>query len=248
MDLTPFIKKRGEVHYNTKVRIYPDGTRKITVCSKPIFRDENYLPIVDEPLKVPVSKPKDMTNDVRDDSVRRAKNKVFDIALCNDFDYFITWTLDKEKIDRYNPEIISKKLQQFLKDRVKRNDARYLVIPEHHKDGAIHMHGLLSGDFDMIPFTSLPDGRIVYNMPQWSYGFSTAIQLDDQRQRVSAYMTKYVTKEFKKIFGNFYYAGGHGLVRSPEIVLCDTDYYEINSQEYGPKDIRIAFKYLEEVA
>nr|DAW66246.1 MAG TPA: hypothetical protein [Inoviridae sp.] len=33
MDLTPFIKKRGEVHYNTKVRIYPDGTRKITVCS-----------------------------------------------------------------------------------------------------------------------------------------------------------------------------------------------------------------------
>ena len=34
-------------------------------------------------------------------SARRARQNLYDICLCNDFQYFVTFTYDKEKIDRY---------------------------------------------------------------------------------------------------------------------------------------------------
>lgn len=113
------------------------------------------------------------------------------------------------------------------------------------KTGQYILHGLLSGRFEMADSGHrLPDGRPVFNMPQWTLGFSTAIALDAHKDYVSAYITKYVTKEFKKIFGSFYYAGGHGLVRSPEISLCDTDYDAVLTREYKPDAANVWFKYL----
>ncbi len=230
------------VYHNTKAKVYPNGQQKITVCSKPIFKDECWESI---DFTEPTTKPKNMSNEVRGDNVKRAKETVFDIAMCNDFDYFVTWTLDADKIDRYNPAEISQKLKTFLKHKVERNNARYLVIPEHHKNGAIHMHGLLSGDFDMVDSgKKTKDGRTIFNMPQWSLGFSTAIKLDEHKDRVSRYITKYVTKDFRKIFGSFYYAGGHGLVRHPKIQRYDTDYDSFELKEYSPEGVALWFKYI----
>lgn len=241
----PTVALAREVFANTKERIYPNGEHKITVCSKPIFKIDEYMERVDPPE--PVSKPKDMSNEVRSDNVKRAKEKIFDIAMCNDFDYFVTWTLDPELIDRYDPKEVSRKLKKFLDNRVQRNDARYLVIPEHHKDGAIHMHGLLSGNFEMIDSGHKTEaGQTIFNMPQWTLGYSTAIALDDQKERVSRYITKYVTKEFRKIFGSFYYAGGHGLVRKPKTRVYDSDYDAVETQEYRPEGVNIWFKYFSE--
>lgn len=238
-----FVKSENLVYHNTKAKVYPDGRQKITVCSKPIFKSEWWEP-VNEPM-VMESKPKNMTHEVREDNMKRAKERIFDVAVCNDFRWFITWTLDKEKVDRYDSKEISDKLKVFLKHKVQRNNARYLIIPEHHKDGAIHLHGLLAGDFKMVDSgKKTADGRTIYNMPEWTLGFSTAIELDDQRERVSCYITKYVTKEFKKIFGSFYYAGGHGLVRKPPVVLSDVDYSALEELEFHPKGLPLGFKYL----
>jgi Geminivirus Rep catalytic domain. len=240
--MNPFIEPGVSVYHNTKAKIYPNGQQRITVCSKPIFKDE-YWEQIDKPLPMP--KPKNMENDVRGDSVKRAKERIFDVAMCNQFDYFVTWTLDADKINRYDAKQISTKLKKFLNNKVTRNNARYLVIPEHHKDGAIHMHGLLSGDFEMVDSgKKTKDGKIIYNMPQWSLGFSTAIQLDEQKERVSRYITKYVTKDFKKIFGSFYYAGGHGLVRHPKTQIYDVDYDSLDLQEYSPEAVNLWFKYI----
>lgn len=240
--MNPFAEPGVSVYHNTKAKIYPNGQQRITICSKPIFKNEYWEPIEETE---PIPKPKKMDNDVRGDSVKRAKERIFDIAMCNDFDYFITWTLDAEKINRYDASEVSKKLKKFLNNKVSRNNARYLVIPEHHKDGAIHMHGLLSGDFEMVDGGHrLLDGRVIYNMPQWTLGFSTAIELDDQKDRVSRYITKYVTKDFKKIFGSFYYAGGHGLVRKPETQIYDTDYDMLEQKEYSPEAVNLWFKYV----
>lgn len=241
--MKPLVMPGVAVYHNTKAKIYPNGQQKITVCSKPIFKSE-YWELIDEP-KEPESKPKNMDNEVRADSVKRAKERIFDIAMCNEFKWFITWTLDAEKIDRYDSKEISKKLKYFLNNKVKRNTARYLIIPEHHKDGAIHMHGLLSGEFEMVNSgKETEDGKTIYNMPQWSLGFSTAIQLDEQKERVSRYITKYVTKDFKKIFGSFYYAGGHGLVRKPPVRLYDVDYDLFDEKEYRPEGVNLWFKYI----
>ena len=200
------------------------------VCSKPIFKSECWEQVDKyEKESVPVPKPKDMSNEVRGDSLKRAKEACFDIAYCNDFQWFITWTLDQKKIDRENPKEVSGKLQRFLQDKVKRNAARYIVIPEYHADGkGIHMHGLLSGDFKMQDSGLITTtNKIIYNMPQWKYGFSTVIDLDGSKVAVAKYITKYITKDFKKIFGSFYYAGGKSLIRKPAVVLLDSDFESV---------------------
>ena len=173
-----------------------------------------------------------MDNPVRDDNLKRTKETIFDIAALNEFTWFITWTLDSREIDRYNPKEVSKKLKSFLRNAVQRRNAKYLVIPELHKDGAIHMHGLLSGNFEMAD-SGVTDskGHTIYNMPQWKLGYSTAIELYGDKLNTARYITKYISKDFKKIFGNFYYSGG-GVARKPKTDYVNLEYERINSPEF----------------
>lgn len=232
------------VFHNTKAKIYPDGTQKFIVCSKPIFKDSGWEASCRNSTFE--SKPKNMLNGVRSDSVKRAKEKVFDIALINPFTHFITWTLNGDRIDRYNPVDVSKKLKVFLNNNQKRHSAMYLIIPEYHKDGAIHLHGLISGDFQFIDSGKKTKcGKVIYNMPQWSLGYSTAIELTGDSLNVAKYITKYISKDFKKIFGSFYYSGGKGLQRLPQIKLYDMDYASVNAKEYNVNNLNFCFKYFE---
>ena len=258
--------KSAEIYHNTKVKSYPNGLQKVTVCTKPIFKDKGWEERKKDTETGLISKPKDMTNEVRDDSLRRAKTAVFDISMLNEFTHFVTWTLDPGLINRYDPKEVSKKLKRFLTNMQQRYCLKYLVVAEHHKDGAIHMHGLISGNMKyidsctrLIPNHKKPvsiqimkryglsensDGvRIVYNMPQWSLGYSTAIELTGDTERIANYITKYISKDFKKIFGSFYYAGGTGLIRKPSIQLYDINYADVNAKEYTVEAVEIGFKY-----
>lgn len=231
-----------EIYHNTKEKFYP-GFSKVVFCSRAIFREKGFEPVEDR-VKVFKSKPKNIDNDVRDDSIRRAKEKVFDIALMNNFEYFVTWTLDQRKIDRYNPQVVSKKLKQFLNNMQKRYNMKYLIIPELHRDGAIHMHGLVSGNIRLIDSgKKTGSGHKIYNMPQWKLGFSTAIPTYGDNFAIAKYITKYITKDFCKIFGNFYYAGGD-IVRDAPIKLYDTVYQNVEAKEYIVPHACLAFKYL----
>gem|GEM_PF-576275 len=270
-----------EVYKNTKQKCYPNGQAKITFCSRAIFKDSKMLPVERFIEPPPImkrekqefveEKPDKLINntnlEMRSDSSKRAKEKVFDITMLNKFDYFITWTLDKEKIDRYDEKEISKKLKYFLNNASKRFGLKYIVIPEYHKkDKAIHMHGLISGNMNfvdsdtrLIPNFKKPiskkkmeqlnlsdtsDGvKIVYNMPQWEYGYSTAIRIYGETENTAKYMTKYITKDLKKIFGNYYYAGGK-VQRNPEIKLYNTNYTAVNEKEYYIPQAMCGFKYL----
>ena len=70
---------------------------------------------------------------IRYDNMKRAIDKAFEIGLCNEFQYFITLTLDKTKIDRYDPEKIYKKLRVWLSNMVQRHQMDYILFPEYHK-------------------------------------------------------------------------------------------------------------------
>ncbi len=85
-------------------------------------------------------------------------------------------------------------------------------------------------------------GQIIYNMPQWKFGFSTAIELYGDFINCAKYITKYISKDFRKIFGSFYYAGGCGLVRHPDVELLDIDYFSLDCKEYSKPFF--GFKYL----
>lgn len=241
MEENGLFRPHSDVYHNVKVSYYPDGQHKVVVASKPIFLDDGWERAWD---KEKVLKPQNPDGEVRDDSVRRAMTKVYDISRLNQFTHFITWTLDPKHINRYNAEEVSKKLKSFLRNKAHRNNLKYLIIPELHKDNAIHMHGLISGNLTFIDsLKTTKSGQRIYNMPQWTLGYSTAIELDGNVQAISRYITKYISKDFRKIFGNFYYAGGHDLNRNPQISLYDTNYMEINQKEYTK--FGTGYKYLE---
>lgn len=81
-------------------------------------------------------------------------------------------------------------------------------------------------------------------MPQWTLGYSTAIELTGSKDAISLYITKYISKDFKKIFGSFYYAGGKGLIRHPPVILYDTDYFSVNAKEYSVPKANLGINYL----
>jgi len=82
----------------------------------------------------------------RQDNIRRAKQKVYDIAFANQWDLFGTFTLDAEKCDRYDADGLKRFARGWLSNRVQRAGLRYLGVPERHKDGALHLHFLMRCD------------------------------------------------------------------------------------------------------
>ena len=82
-----------------------------------------------------------------EENIIRARSKIFELAICNDWEFFVTLTLDKGKYNRFDLKRYRVDLAQFIRDYKKKYkiDIKYLLIPEMHKDGAWHMHGLIMG-------------------------------------------------------------------------------------------------------
>ena len=82
---------------------------------------------------------RDVNEEKLSNNISRAKSKIYEYALCNDFEYFVTLTLDKNKIDRSNIDNFIKKLSQYIRDTRKSTGQKiqYILIPEKHKDGII---------------------------------------------------------------------------------------------------------------
>lgn len=131
-------------------------------------------------------------------SATRSKNMVYYLARSNVWDWFVTLTLDEKKIDRYDFDEVSKKVRKWFNNlRVRKApDMYYLIVPEQHKDGAWHFHGLIGGCSGMQFVDSGKKdskGNPIYNFEDWKYGFSTATAVGDT-EKVSSYISKYITK------------------------------------------------------
>lgn len=233
-----------DVLYNSRIKIYPNSIYKYTVFNKLIFNPDK------AELINKINKRDDYTKSdepiTRYDSLKRAKDKIFDIAFVNSslWQFFVTLTLDKTKIDRYDKKEINKKLKKWLSNMVINYNLNYLIIPEYHKDGAIHFHGLISGDDLRLSYVGLDKkGRELYNLDSWRLGFSSCVRLDDNRSAVSSYITKYVTKDTSKILGNVYYAGGSNLLRDCPAEYCYIDYADFQGKEFKIPNTKIKVKY-----
>lgn len=175
---------------NTKTKIYADGSSTTTYCNNYIFVDKNLkeyqqnqkilqlkrkwekfeksqqeedtqtdmFDIIKKPAKVSKEERGERT-----DILKRAKDKVFDIAFSNEWAYFLTITFNGSEYDFSNADFVKKKLRRWLENQVKRKDMKYLLIPERHKNGGIHCHALINDCFDMVDSgTRLVTG---YNKP-----------------------------------------------------------------------------------
>lgn len=253
---------------NARLQIFPDGYIKLTACSDRIFLPSGYEKIKDDYEKNVLDNPLFDSDDgllgVRADSIRRARSAIFNICMLNDFTHFATWTFDQKVIDRHDDESVKKKTLNFLENSVQRKGLCYLFVPERHKDGAVHFHGLIKGNYDFVdsgtvatkerkkpvmPSTAKRFGLTVigpvYNVADWRNGWSTAMKLYDERKNVSKYIAKYVTKDSEKIYGHFYFAGGHGLIRKPQIFCCDVDFERIPGKAYQVEGMNRCFRYME---
>lgn len=154
-----------------------------------------------------------------DSSLSRARKTILELALCNDWKFFCTFTLDPVKGDRQDLNTWHKKFTQWLRDQrkdFKRKNLdislRFVLIPELHSDGKTwHMHGLfsdispvlvsfrsLSSAGDPIPQKLLDGDYLNWPVYQKKFGFCSFGLI---RNPVAAgfYVTKYITKELSKV-------------------------------------------------
>lgn len=179
------------------------------------------------------------------ESKRRATAKVRDIALCNEFSHMFTWTIDPNMVDRFNPQEVYKKVRIFLSNMVQRCDFQYIAIPEYHKKPdeqgrrGIHLHGLCTLGTLQIQRALSPkgkpvtdkQGRPVYNMNGWKWGFSTCVPLDSNYEKAVNYIVKYISKGNEKIFGKWYLSS-RGLKKRPDIITLEpVPYFTFRDEE-----------------
>lgn len=152
----------------------------------------------------------------RVDNIYRAKSKIFEIAMCNNFEYFGTFTLDKEKISRADLHGTYEKISKWLSNRQRTNGViKYVIIPELHSCGKNwHFHGLFYfenvaenlQEFEIkkemptrqkIKIKQLKDENYL-NFPAYSekFGFCSFGKIKDKK-RASSYITKYITKSLE---------------------------------------------------
>lgn len=132
----------------------------------------------------------------KDRSLRRTQSEIQDLIDCNEFDWFGTFTFDPKKIDRQNPEKVKKAMTSWLNHaRRKSPDLTYIVVPERHKDGAIHFHGLL-GNFNgkMADSGSKWQNNAIFNVVDYPYGFTNFTKIRD-KAKTANYCRKYITKD-----------------------------------------------------
>ena len=157
-----------------------------------------------------------------ENNVIRAKNKINDIALANDFHYFFTLTFNPI-YDRYDLYGLLNKFRSHLKLFHKCNGKtiKYLIVPEQHKDGAWHFHGFFSDQIEDFIYFNEYGYRSIKNMDNLGY---INIDVIRDKLRVSSYVTKYVVKNLGcgiRKFRNSYFCST-GLKRGE--LLCDKLY------------------------
>lgn len=266
------------IRHNCRLKLYPDGTREFTVSDRAIFREVGWevdklhglddgfrwwddfeaTPIVEKSI-YQMERAEAVEFERKSANLERAKRRarvnVSDIALSNDFSYFVTLTLDAEKVNRYDVKEVTSKLNNWLDNRVRRDGLRYVLVAERHKDGAIHFHGFFNDALEAVDSGTVSlvgggkprkprskaqraqwlaeGGHVVFNLPAWSLGFTTAIELYGEKRAAVGYVCKYISKSQEKIGGRWYYSGG--ALERPSVELFDADFSQFETVEGAHK-------------
>lgn len=286
------------LRHNCRIKTYPDGSASVLVADRRIFREPGWVEIGKKPDKdaqrlwealedaapeacelsqYALARQEDEDRERAaaslDRAQRRARNAVQDLALSNDFRYFVTLTLDAKRVDRYDVREVTRKLNNWLDNCVRRHGLVYVLVPELHKDGAIHFHGLFNGALPMEDSGTIDRGKgkpmrprsaaererwlaagghIVYNLPAWTLGFTTAIALYGERRAAVGYVCKYISKQQRadgspgKIGGRWYYSGG--ALQRPRVTYCDIesgDFDALTGHEFRLEELGVRCKIFE---
>lgn len=148
-----------------------------------------------------------------DESIIRSRRLVFEYAMSNQWQFFCTFTINQKKYNRYMLDEYHKAFSQWLRDYFRKKlgyDVQYILIPEQHKDGAWHEHGLFfnfplselqefkltDGKLPAYIIKKISRGEKIYNCPAYSkkFGFCT-FEAVRSSEACAKYITKYITKD-----------------------------------------------------
>ena len=207
--------------YNVKIITYPDLTKQYRIYQNTIGTDDLSMAVrlhkkgERNPFDGKVCKEilvdiKDYKNHVDEVSIKRTKKKVYDYAKSNEWEWFVTFTFSPDKVNRYNYDECTKYLSKWFNNLKRSSPAlSYLVVPEQHKDGAYHFHGLFSGINErQIVWTGkyvikrvrglrskfVRTKEKIYKIGSYKLGWMTATRVREM-EKVTSYITKYITKD-----------------------------------------------------
>lgn len=147
-------------------------------------------------------------------NITRARNQIYELASCNPWEYFVTFTIDSAKFDRQDLEKYHKSFVIFLRDYGKKFGIKinFLLIPELHSDGkSWHIHGLFNG----LPVSHLhqfkigdimgakiadkvKNGDIVYKWIPYENKFGWCVlEPIKNHEAVCKYIVKYINKDLE---------------------------------------------------
>lgn len=151
-------------------------------------------------------------------SLSRTKSRIREICLSNDFQYFMTVTVNSEKADRFSLSEVQEKMKKIChKIKRKNNDFKFIFITEKHKNGAFHFHGMAKNlplyENDYHFFSSKDFDELGFN------SFSLILDYN----ACCHYITKYITKDCIKNDNNQIYFCSRGLSRGESEYFVDFD-------------------------
>lgn len=160
-------------------------------------------------------------------SMSRTKNNIYNIARSHEWKWFVTFTFARDNFNASDFDNVVKKMRKNMNHTKERYcpNLKYLIVPELHKDKTnYHFHGLLANCDELeFVFSGKFDkhGRPVFNIPRWSWGWSTATLVGDT-SKASGYICKYVTKETERyLFGKRRYFSNAKKTEGEKLVVID---------------------------
>ena len=199
--LTHYFEKEHIIvkEYNTRKKTFSNGIVKIKknsfsslkgICRYNLHNGSSSLEQLDEYTKK---------------YLKNVRSNIIDLALnFSNWEYFITLTFSDKEIGEYTHEKAIEKLKKWINNQKHQNkDFTYFLVPEFHKSGRLHFHGLIANvpKWKFEKARNPKNGRLIkvnnvqiYNLVNYKLGFTTISKIQNQ-EKVSNYISKYATKE-----------------------------------------------------
>lgn len=129
-------------------------------------------------------------------SLRRTQKELQELIECNDFDWFGTLTFDPNKIDRHDEKAVKSAMKNWLNNQRKHSpEMTYILVPERHKDGAIHFHALMGNYNGKMQYSGSEwHKQPIFNVLSYPWGFTNFTKIRD-KAKTANYCRKYITKD-----------------------------------------------------
>lgn len=155
-------------------------------------------------------------------SYHRTRNRLSSLLLHNSssFAYFCTFTFDPSVVDRKDYSSVSDLMSKYLKFlRGLYPDLKYVIVPEFHKDGAFHFHGVFSAELENeLKPACVKSSRVkLFNLSSYNYGFTSVSKIVSPK-KCASYIMKYITKQTYFLVEKKRYWSSRNLVR-PHVAL-----------------------------